>query len=77
MRIKFLLINIESKLVYSLFNSKNNRFNNQYNNECNIIIDYSPFIEELKGYDESLEYYEQIGECKAKIDYYLNLINDK
>ena len=71
------LISLKKDTIYIIFINTNNVNNKQYYNDYQIIIDYSPFIEELKGYDESLEYYEQTGECKAKIDYYLNLINDK
>ena len=72
------LIKINSNKYYLLFNCRNNlNVYDQYAYYQKIVIDYSPFIEELNGYDESLEYYEQTGECKAKIDYYLNLINDK
>lgn len=71
------LIKICTNQFYLLFNSKQNqKKNNQYSHYQKIIIDYNPFIEELKDYDESLEYYEQTGECKVKIDYYLDLINN-
>lgn len=72
------LIKINTYHYYLIFvNESKRNISSQYYHYEEINIDYSPFIEELKGYDESLEYYEQTGECKAKIDYYLNLINDK
>lgn len=77
--IKNNLIRLHNNKVYICFNNAYNHYSqenvkiqvSQY-----ITIDYNPFIEELPGYNESLEYYEQTGECKTKIDYYLDLIND-
>ena len=69
-------INVNKYYIVFISNRNHDKPNKQYVDDWHIIIDYNPFIEELKDYDESLEYYEQTGECKVKIDYYLDLINN-
>ena len=69
---------LDNKEYYSVFiNGITGSNSDKVNNYNYIFIMELSFVTKLKGYDESLKYYEQTGECKSVIDYYINLINDK
>lgn len=71
----FSKININN--IYLVFgqNSIEDDMKNVEYTKISIIYD-QPFIIELKDYNESLKYDEQIGKCKNTINYYVNLIKE-
>lgn len=75
--LKINLFYVDISLYYLLFYYNQYNISEKFIYGKNLSISDSKFIIELKGYDESLKYYEQTGECKSVIDYYINLINDK